>query len=256
MKKTPRNYILTILIVFCTLTLFAQNKVAIINDPDGYTNVRSSPGKSFPIISEIKKNEFSYCDLPEGKEWVKIVEMNEDKEIEGYIFSHSVQLIEKLDNPQKERLLTRILLQQKALADNFHRIWINNDSPAYQTAIKKLERHADVQYSPILEIFPAYFCSTTDTTLLQLFFSTLWADRGSANETPSFALGDCYICKPNVVLEQLLKIKDKKQRELLFDDTEWGLLNHFNIKENGKSDNKEFNKLKRQLDYERKKASP
>ena len=250
----PKYYILTILIVFCTETLFAQNKVAIINDPDGYVNVHSGPGKNFPIISKINKDEFFYCNITKAGKWVKISEMNEDKEIEGYVFRDRIRLAENLDNSQKKKLLTLILLQQQTLADNFQRAWESNDSLAYQTSRDKLERYGDLKYSPVLEIFPDYFCSIADTNILKLFFSTLWADRGTANETPSFALGDCYICKPNIVLEQLLKIENKKQKELLFDDIEWGLLNYFNVDENEKSDNEEFNKLKAQLDNERKPA--
>ena len=35
---------------------------------------------------------------------------------------------------------------------------------------------------------------------------------------------------------------------MIIDHIEWGLLSNFNVSENGKSDNKEFIKLKTQLD--------
>ncbi len=61
---------------------------------------------------------------------------------------------------------------------------------------------------------------------------------------------------PDIVSEQLSKIKNTEQKELLLDDIEWGLLNHFEVEEGAKSDNKEFNKLKARLDRERTKACP
>jgi hypothetical protein len=59
-----------------------------------------------------------------------------------------------------------------------------------------------------------------------------------------------------LVVEQLAKIKNTEQRKSTFDQIEWGLLNNFNVDENGKSDNREFTKLKARIDDERKKASP
>ena len=47
----------------------------------------------------------------------------------------------------------------------------------------------------------------------------------------------------------------KEEKKLLFDQIEWGLLNHFDVDENMKSGNKEFNKLKSRIDFERKKAN-
>jgi hypothetical protein len=84
----------------------------------------------------------------------------------------------------------------------------------------------------------------------------MWADKGSANEMPSYSIGKCFICNPDLVVEQLAKIKNTEQRKSTFDQIEWGLLNNFNVDENGKSDNREFTKLKARIDDERKKASP
>jgi hypothetical protein len=80
----------------------------------------------------------------------------------------------------------------------------------------------------------------------------MWADNGSANEIPAFSIGECFICKPDMIIEQLKKIKDPEQKNLFLNHIEWGLLNHFNVEENEKSNNNEFNELKAQLDNERK----
>jgi hypothetical protein len=74
----------------------------------------------------------------------------------------------------------------------------------------------------------------------------MWSDKGSANEMPSFAIGECFVCKTDRVIEQLKKIKNAEQKEFIFDTIEWGLENNF-------YDNKnvEYNQLKTRLDNER-----
>ena len=253
----PRRYILTILSFLCTLTIFAENKLAISNDTGGFTNVRSGQGKEFSVIDTIKKDEFFYCDLTTSDEWIKIIAMKwkNSKQVEGYIHRSRIQLVENLDYKKQKELICQILNRQKILADNFQIAWKNKDSIAYRTTRNEVERYSDIKYSPILDILPTCFCSTNDTEILQLFFLTMCADKGSANEMPSFAIGDCFVCKTDIVIEQLRKIKNTEQKELILNHIEWGLINHFGIDENKKSENKEYDKLKVRLDTERKNAS-
>ena len=93
------------------------------------------------------------------------------------------------------------------------------------------------------------------TILLQLFFATILADHGSADESPSTAIGDCFICQTDIVARQAGMIKNKEQRQSIYSDIEWGLVNHYDVDEDGKSKDKDFNRLKKRLDNERKKAS-
>ena len=255
--KKPKRYILTILSFLSTLTIFAENKLAIINDADGFTNVRSGQGKEFSVIDTIKKDEFFYCDLTVRDEWIKIVAMKwkDAKQVEGYVHRSRIQLVENLDNKKQKELIVQILNRQKILADNFQIAWKNKDSIAYRTTRNELELYSDIKYSPILDILPKYFCSTNDTEILQLFFLTMWANKGSANEMPSFAIGYCFVCKTDIVIEQLTKIKDTEHKELILDHIDWGLINHFSIDENEKSKNREYDNLKVRLDNERKNAS-
>ncbi|MBK6962647.1 MAG: hypothetical protein IPH20_01595 [Bacteroidales bacterium] len=47
-----------------------------------------------------------------------------------------------------------------------------------------------------------------------------------------------------------------EQRKLIYDNIEWGLINYYGANENEKSENKDFNRLKKLLETERKKACP
>ncbi len=249
--------ILLILIILCTTTSFAENKLARINDPDGYTNVRSGRGNEFSIITTIDKDDLFYCENTNA-EWLSIIALRwkDSKQIEGFIHRSKVQFIEALENNTQKELLMSILIQQQILAENYIKACDDHDDLMHQKTVEKLESYGEIQYSPILEILPKYFCATKDTSILQQLFKTIWADAGSANESPSFALGESYICKPSLVLAQLKHVKNVKQRKFIFDNIEWGLLNHYNVDEDGISEDKDFNRLKNLLDVERKKACP
>ncbi|MHC1707065.1 MAG: hypothetical protein AB9842_06025 [Bacteroidales bacterium] len=254
MSKT-RNYILTFLAFFCSLTLLAENRLAIIKDPDGFTFVRSGQGKDFTIVDTLSTEDFFYFQFIDNSEWVKVTAWK-GRQTDGFIHKSSLQEVEKLDDKKQRELITKTLNRQRILADNFQTAWRSKDSLAHRTSVRQLEFHSDTKYDPVLTILSNYFCSTSDVEVLQLLFATMWADKGSANEMPSFAIGKCFMCKSDLVIEQLTKIKDVEQKKNIFDHIEWGLVNNFNIDENGNSENKEFNKLKTRLDKERKKVSP
>jgi hypothetical protein len=250
-------YITITLILFCTLTVFAGNRLAIINDPDGFTNIRSGQGNEFPIVSTINKDEFFYCDLT-NSEWIKVIALKwqNGNQVEGYIHKSRVQLVENLDFQRQKELIKQILDKQRILANNFQKAWKSKDSIAYRTTVRELELCSEIKYSPILEILPKYFCETKDTMILDLFYSTIWADKGSANEMPSFAISECFICNSDLVIKQLQLIVNKEQKDLVYDNIEWGLMNKFEVEEDGQSDNLEFNQLKSKLEKERIKARP
>jgi len=253
--KTARKYILTILTCFCFLALLAESRLAIINDPDGFTFVRSGQGKDFKVVDTLFTDDFFYFQLVDNSEWAKVTAWK-GRQIEGFVHKSRIQDVEKLDNEKQKGLIIKTFERQRILADNFQIAWKSKDSLAYRKTVRELEFHSDTKYDPILTILPKYFCSTGDTQVIQLFFATMWADKGSTNEMPSFSIGDCFICNPDLVLGQLTKIKNIEQKKSLLDHIEWGLLNHYGVEEDSKSDNKEFNNLKARLDNERKKASP
>jgi hypothetical protein len=248
---------LLILIVLYTTTSFAENKLARINDPDGYTNVRSGQGVDFPVITTLDKDDLFYCEKTDS-EWLKIIALKwiDSKQIEGFVHRSKVEFIDYLDNKAKQELLKITLLKQTKLATDFYNAWKSKDSAAHKKTVKLLEEYGELKYSSIIEILPGYYCETKDSTILQLFISAILADAGSANETPSFVIGECYICKPSLVLTQIKNLKTAEQRKLIFDDIEWGLINYYGADENGISDNKDFNRLKKLLETERKKACP
>jgi hypothetical protein len=51
-------------------------------------------------------------------------------------------------------------------------------------------------------------------------------------------------------------ITNNDQKSIIYDGIEWGLMNKFEVDEDGKSDNMEYYQLKSKLDLERIKARP
>lgn len=245
-----------ILTFFCISIAFANNKVACIKDPDGFANIRSGQGTDFPIVGTVDTTEFVYCETIPKSDWVKVMTLTwgKKKQVEGYMHKSKIQCIDGLDTKEQKQLLTVIIGKHKVLADKFRIACENKKPKQYREAVDELESDSELKYTPILSILPSYFCATNDSTMIKLFFATMWSDRGSANETPSFAIGECFICNPDLVIGEYEKLATKKEKKVMLDIIQWGLLNHFNVGEDGKSNNAEYirlnlklNKLNRQL---------
>lgn len=249
-----KYYILTLLI-FCSFSLLAQNGPAIIKDSDGFTNVRSGPGINFEVIDTLYNEDFFYFKLDENSDWAKVTAWK-GRQFEGFIHKSRIQEVKNLDNNSLKEIIVKVLDRQRVLANNFRAAWKSKDSLAYRTTVRELENYNDTKYDPIIQVIPEYFCSTEDIEIIDKFFATMWADQGTANELPSFSIGDCFICKPDLVIERLDKVTDKEQKKLILNHIEWGLINHFDLDEDGNSDDKEFIELMERVNGQRIKASP
>lgn len=101
MKK---NYILFILLFIFAVkisfvsageVLVAEAKalpnypIGVINDPDGYTNVRSGPGKNYSVITKIYKGEYFIIKSTDGEWWSAIAPNGK----EGYIHKSRVKIV-------------------------------------------------------------------------------------------------------------------------------------------------------------------
>jgi len=232
----------------------AESKLAIINDSDSYSNVRSGKGKDFEIVTTIKKDEFFYCDLSENEQWIRIstLQWESGKQIEGYIHRSKVEFVEKLDSQKQKKLFLKILNKQKELSDSFVSEPFSQEATSrYQIKRKELELYDETKYTPVLDALPQFICSTRDSEVLQIFYSIMWSNQGSANEAPSYAIGKCFGCNSDFVIELIKRTENKEQIKFFFDSIEWGLQNNFYMTE---SKNSEYEVLKERLEYERKRC--
>lgn len=254
--------LLLILLIFSDS--LADERLARVIDKDGFTNVRAGQGLSFDIVDKVTIDDFFYCETDVNSEWVKVklLKWSSGDQITGYIHKSRIQIIEELSSEEQKKIILSTLNRQKLLADKFIesnkrynrelKKWNNKtDSISYRTTVGELELHSETRYSAILQLLPRAFCSTKDKLIITSFFTTIWSDKGSASEEPSFAIGECFACATKVLSDQIKQLKNKEQKKLIIDDIEWGLLNKFSVDENKESSDPNFMKLKEQLDLVR-----
>ncbi len=86
------------LLFICVLQLLPifgySQSLAIINDPDGYTNMRKGPGSSYEIVDQILKNEIFLIEDLIG-DWYLMYKVEKGYQ-EGYIHKSRVLPMNKL----------------------------------------------------------------------------------------------------------------------------------------------------------------
>lgn len=225
-------------------------KFAIISDVDGYTNIRSEENKNARIIAILEKGEFFRClGYKDGKEWQKVSIYKWQKGcIVGYIHGSRVQLVEKLGLIEQKKIIRGVLEKHNKVVQRGYEIDFSNSKNNRQEIEnnrQESEEFNDNQYSPALSILPNYFCQTQDKELLLQFFETLLYSTASCSEEPSNAIGECYICQPEIVLSELSKYKSKEEKEIIFNNIEFGFLNMVKKEdENFKELEAKLNKMK------------
>jgi hypothetical protein len=260
--------ILLVLVLLC-IESFAQQKLAIIKDKDGYTNIRVDKDSQSNIIGKIKSDEFFYCDKS-SEDWYPVLALqwyenngeHNGEQIKGYVHKSRIQIIEELPINEQKKIIIKVLEDYQRFCKEAYKYFYSNGTfKNKDDSIKTYQFYTmhftlnDIKYDPLLNFIPSYYCLTCDNEVLNLLFSTMWADKGTANEQPSFALGECYLCDDKSFLEQLNKIKNRNQLELLIDGTEYGLENHYAFEEGINSENitnKEYIRLSKQLEKLRK----
>lgn len=246
-----RLHVLSLLTI-STFSLSAQDRLALINDSDGFTNVRNGKGTDFNVIDTLFADDLFYFSIESNSDWASVIAWR-GRQIEGFIHKSRIKEVQSLDNHTLKNLILNILEKQRLHAENFTSALRSNDELLYRNSAKALENHSEAKYTPILTVLPTYFCSTDDSTTIDELFATVWADQGSASEMPSFSIGTCFVCNPNLLIDRINNISNSEQKQLIFDHIIWGLLNHFDLDNEGKSDNEEFNTLIQRVNLEREK---
>jgi len=255
------SFILLFILLQFSANSFADMKLAIIVDEDGYTNIRSNKGSNNDIVGQVKTSEFIYCEKSTN-DWYSVdaLQWNRSGEsVKGYIHKSRIRIIEDLDFSEQRKIFSNIFIEYKKINDE-----MNNFIESVKTADKHFgnekdsikvmrfsengSKYSDTRYDPILMIFPQYFCKTKDLETLDLLLKTIWSNRSSANEQPSYTLGECYLCNEKGFLNLLSKITNKEKLSLIIGDIIWGLCNHFGVDpESDKITNKEYSRLLKQL---------
>lgn len=222
-----RNIITLTYILALQLSLSAQDwKTGIINDPDGYTNIRSGKGSNFEIVDKILTNElFSYVDSS-NENWlmVKITKCNCDEphrlynEITGFVHRSRIQGLNELEQLARKKIFSEIFSTE---LDLYKQIMNSSEKETkeYKRINGKRKVFHDYQFDASLVSFVKYLCEFKDTELMNEYLNLLEEEKGFADESPMFALGRIFICQPDWTFEQMTKHIG------LMKHFEWGFMN-------------------------------
>jgi len=214
-------------------SLKAEWQLALINDTDGFTYVRSGKGTTFTTVATIQKDDLFYCESS-ASDWWKVTTR---KNVEGFVHKSRIQIVKDMPIGTKKKLILTVFKTQELLGDQYMAGRIGG--------IQMME-HNDDKFVPMLEIFTTYFSKTGDTILLRQFFDSIWAYSGSADERPSYTVGEIFICKTELVTAVIKKLPTS-QREHIVSAVDWGLLNHFNLSQEEPPRDKRYLEYKKKL---------
>src|SRR6266540_2791008 len=86
-----------------TVYLRAQEwQIAVINDPDGFSFVRSGAGKNFPVVDSIRKNYFFFCTGDTNVSWIPVQNPIGKS---GYMHRSRVAFFSRLDSLEQHQLI-------------------------------------------------------------------------------------------------------------------------------------------------------
>ncbi|RLD56353.1 MAG: hypothetical protein DRJ01_15360 [Bacteroidetes bacterium] len=231
MKK---NWILILTGLLFNLNLLGQNpdldyqkyifdSLAVINDKDGYTNVRENPDLSSKIIFQIKTN-FIFKITANSKSSWKEIEQFGLKNRTGFIHESRIKNLGSLSNNEMRELSKLILDSTIILMNDLHSL--NQEGMYDTTKHRDLHKEFSVYYHfqmyPALKLVSKYYCNTQDRKFLNYYLDFLVETKGTAWEATSFAIGEIFGCDSENVIKEIYK-RSNFEKEILKNDLEWGI---------------------------------
>ena len=88
---TMKGIILLTIVLLIPILNYGQSELGMINDPDGYTNMRSGPGAKNSIVTRVDAGDVILT-RPQSGEWWKVSLMDRT---EGYMHKSRIILLQK-----------------------------------------------------------------------------------------------------------------------------------------------------------------
>jgi len=178
---------------------FGQSELAMINDLDGFVNVRADKSTDSEILFKIKEMEFFLCE-PTADNWWKIDNFYTKT---GFVHKSRVQLIKDLPEKQQRDLIINSItrLHDYRIKYDSLRLILPNDER--MELLSEFENFEETIYTPLLPFLSGLFCKNKDIDLLDKYLKIMIINQMSANEMPAWSLGDCYLCQPDLVIKRI-----------------------------------------------------
>ena len=205
-----KEYIFLIIATLISLFSHGQTDLAIINDPDGYVNIRVDKNADSEIITTLKEGDLFLCE-PTNDNWWKVDNFHSQT---GFVQKSRIILIKnKSDNDQREMIIKSMegLKNYRQKYDSLRSILPNDQR---LELLREFENFEETVYTPLLTFLSGLFCKNKDVDLLDKFLVVIVANQMSANESPAWTLGECYLCYPDLILQKIDKYKGKNKEYL------------------------------------------
>ena len=194
------------------LCLAQEPSLGIINDPDGYTNIRAGKGTSNEIVDRIQDFElFAYFDEPD-EQWLRVTVVKcvcdgsggYSKDVKGYIHRSRILDLSQLNSQQTKEFLKRTFEKELELFESRSNL-TDRQSIEFRTASNRWVVYHEMVFDMVLDTFSDHICTTKDDELFKLYNKIITTEDGSADELPSFAIGRIFKCQPAWTLERIPK---------------------------------------------------
>lgn len=199
-KPINMKYLLITLFVlpfYLSSQIYDNYKVAIINDIDGFTFIRSGQGTNTSIIDTLFEGEFFQFLTTDTSDWYKVYKM---WNVNGFVHKSRIKDIKTFNRTEQQKLITSVFNKEKEVYQK--RISNTNYN-------KKLALYHDEKFDAILDLFIFYMNKEFDEKLMRDYFDILIIEKGSADELPSLALGEIFIKHPNEVIKLVKEYNNK-----------------------------------------------
>jgi hypothetical protein len=109
-------------------------RLAVIEDPDGFVNMRSKPDANSEVVLKIQRDEFFVCE-PSESEWWRVKDFFDNK---GYMHRSRIRLLKDLPGRDLERLFVNPPIAPEDELVNIHEV----SERYYERYKQRYERHA------------------------------------------------------------------------------------------------------------------
>jgi hypothetical protein len=194
-----KGLIILIIGLLIPILNFGQSELAMINDPDGYVNIRADKSTDSEILFKIMEGDFFLC-KPTTDNWWKVDNFYSRS---GFAHISRIRLIRDLTEKQQHDLIINSItgLNDYRLKYDSLRLILPNEER--MKLLREFEDFEETIYTPLLPFLSGLFCKNKDTDLLDKYLKIMIINQMSANESPAWTLGDCYLCQPDLVIKRI-----------------------------------------------------
>lgn len=232
------RYLLLHILLIITATASAQQpQWAVIEDPDGFTNIRLQPSSAAPAPHKITIYEVFPCEKQAGDWWKYHVSGTTMQRIfpagYGYVHKSRVRFVKDLPDSLFSNTCSRILRHYLSIITRRNKLYDEylangkkftpKEQAAYESLGNKGVYLYDNGYQQLMEMMPAFLHRTRDSSLLLDWCHVLTEDTGSASETPGYAMGDLFLMAPEWVL-RVIRPLPKRAHSIVIGQIEFGIM--------------------------------